>query len=159
KHLHNEFNRLAALEPLNVNRKRHGKRYPDAVYDYAINTDQLFTEPQVAYLNYTAIGENTTARTVPKVFFYSVLEVADIISTVKQQGVAVNPIPVIFIIDEFEELISEAFLPALAMARSLGVGCLMGHQTIHQLNLGDRDLTNNIIATTSFKHILSAPDL
>src|SRR5262249_36747546 len=66
---------------------------------------------------------------------------------------------VIFIIDEFEELVSNSFLPALAMARAKGLGVVMCHQGLSQLNLGDHDLTDTILSTTVLKLILNAQDL
>lgn len=157
KHLHNEFFRLAGVEPLNVT--RDSKNYSQEVFDNAVDVSQLYSEPQVLYLYLSSIGEETTCRNIAKLLLYGLLEVADLLSTVRQKGDSVNSVPVFFIVDEFEELVSNTFLPALAMARSLGLGCILCLQTLHQLSLGDKDLTETIISTTSYKHIFSAPDL
>ena len=157
RHLHHEIVRLAGFEPGNV--KRGSKDYPPAVFENAIDVAQLFSEPQVVYLHLSSIGEDITSRNISKLMLYGTLEVADIIATAKQKGDNVRSVPVIFVFDETAPLISSTFLPVLGMARSLGLGCLMGLQSLHQLGLGDKDYTNSFISGTAYKHLLSAPDV
>ena len=157
RHVHHEILRLAGWEPGQV--KRSSKGYPPAVFENAIDVAELFSEPQVVFLHLTSIGEDITSRNLAKLMLYGSLEIADIISTARQKGEDVRSNPVIFIFDEFAPLVSSTFLPALAQARSLGLGCLMGLQTLHQLSLGDKDYTDTFIAETCYKHLLSAPDI
>lgn len=152
RHIHNDIFRLAAVEPLNV--KRDSKRYPPQVFQQAIDADQVFSVPQVVYFNLSSIGDDTTSRNIAKLMLYGLLDVADMIGNARARGVAVKSVPVFYVVDEFAPLISPTFLPALAMARSLGLGCIL-----HQLSLGDKDLTDTVLANVAFKHAISSADL
>ena len=157
RHLHHEILRLAGFEPGNV--KWGSKDYSPEVFENAIDVAQLFSEPQVMYFICHRSARTRRLAIIAKLLFYGGLDVSDIIATAKQKGEIVRSVPVIFIFDEFASIVSDTFLPAIAQGRSLGLGCLMGIQTLHQLNLGDKDYANAFIAQTAYKHVLSATDL
>ena len=156
RHVHNEIRRLAENDQCNITART--KSYPPEVFENAIDAAQLFSEPQVVYLNLASASESTWCRNITKLLLYGLLQVGDMLAAAKEGGTRVRSVPVIFLIDEFSEIASNTFLPVLAQARSRELGLVMGLQSLHQLDMGDKKLSESFFSTVGYKHVFSAPD-
>jgi hypothetical protein len=169
RHLHMEVNRLASCEALNVTRKSHPNQ-PE-LFENAIDAADVLSRPQVVYFYLSSVSEEVTTRNIPKLMLYAMLQVADMIATIHStpaegsaaRGTAADywprAVPVIVLLDEFQQLVSDNMLLVLNQARSMNIGCVLAHQNLGQLNLGEKDLTNTVLSNAAYKHFFRATDL
>jgi hypothetical protein len=159
-----EVNRLASCEALNVTRKSHPNQ-PE-LFANAIDAADVLSRPQVVYFYLSSVSEEVTTRNIPKLMLYALLQVADMIATIHTTAAPgtsseywPQAVPVFVLLDEFQQLVSDNMLLVLNQARSMNIGCVLAHQNLGQLNLGDKDLTNTVLSNAAYKHFFRATDL
>lgn len=117
---------LTALEQLNLSPDKdpEGK-----ILKHAIHMPEVIREKQVIYFYLTATTDISTVTEVARLALFTTLAAA----MVHKQETNETP-KVSFICDEAQVLISQNLSNVMAQARSMGLSCVLAHQTLDQLN-------------------------
>lgn len=147
-HIWKIVDRLASFPALNAC-PAHGSS--SAVLNNAINLDDYFKSPGVAYFYLVSANQSVSVAEIARLALYTALTVA----TTKPKD---HP-PVYIIIDEFQQIVSSNLEIILRHARSMGIGVILANQTLPDLDTPDIDLVPIIYSNTRFKQIFSANDV
>ena len=141
-------NRLSSTEALNIMPGMYGNR--PAVHAAAIDVQNLFQEPQVVYLSLSSAAEPTNAPAIARLFLWACFTAAS------QQPANVRTY---FLIDEFQQVISEGIKLIFEQFRGIGGTIVAAHQTAAQLRRLGTDLGGTIDSCTAIKQVYRASDL
>jgi hypothetical protein len=137
--------RLRNIRALNACRSQGT---PQLVLDYAIDLDQIFSQPQALYVALPpASGVSSTAE-IARIFLYSLLAAA--------QAHRKDRTPVYLIVDEFQRIVSKNVELFLQQARSMGIGCILSNQSLSDLDAVGSDLISAVRANTRFRQVYGA---
>lgn len=117
---------LTALDQLNLSPDRDPK---GELLQHAIHMPDVIREKQVIYFYLTATTDISTVTEVARLALFTTLAAA----MVHKQETNVTP-KVSFICDEAQVLISQNLSNVMAQARSMGLSCILAHQTLDQLS-------------------------
>ncbi len=120
--------------------------------DNQIQCEEFLTTPMVVYFLLKSPVGPATQRSIGRLWLYGQLQAAALLPPDRD-------VPAFNIMDEAQQLVSASLPIILAMARSHKIGCLLAHQSLDQLKLGDLDLTQIMLSTTAYKQIFRASDL
>jgi len=142
---------LTALEQLNLSPERdpEGK-----ILKHAIHMPEVIKEKQVIYFYLTATTDISTVTEVARLALFTTLAAA----MVHKQETNETP-KVSFICDEAQVLISQNLSNVMAQARSMGLSCVLAHQTLDQLNPpGGGNFQQLVLNCTSVKQWFAVRD-
>ncbi len=126
------------------------------VLEESIHMPRLVRDGEVAYFYLVGMVDRSSVGHIARLVLYSTLAAA-----VEHRNKTGNGAGVFFFADEAQCLISNNVAPLLEQARSYGVGCVLAHQNMSQLEQADgKGLLELVLANTVFKryHALRDPE-
>ena len=150
RHLHAQVGRMATMLELNGSPRTLPNN--QLALDNQIQCEEFLTTPMVVYFLLKSPVGPATQRSIGRLWLYGQLQAAALLPPDRD-------VPAFNIMDEAQQLVSALLPIILAMARSHKIGCLLAHQSLDQLKLGDLDLTQIMLSTTAYKQIFRASDL
>ncbi|QDV26077.1 type IV secretory system conjugative DNA transfer family protein [Aureliella helgolandensis] len=130
-HLEETLYRLASIDAMQVTQ---ADDVSDVAKAAAINIETFLKEPSYLYMRLASAASAKTPPTIARLLLYLLIETA---RRTPQR------IPVVVVIDEFQQLLSPSIKGLLQQARSLGIGIVMANQSIQDL----RSMKTNLIPT------------
>lgn len=122
--------------------------------NHGIHMPEVIRDKQVIYFYLQAVMDITTVAEVARLALYSILTAA--LAYRDETG---RPPRVYVITDEAQHLVANNIANVLAQAREHGVGCILAHQSMSQLNPpGGVNLRDLFLSCTSVKQFWSARD-
>lgn len=121
---------------------------------HAIHMPDVIRDNQVVYFYLQALTDTTSVAEIARLAVYSMLSAA--VAYREETGEAPR---ITIITDEAQHLIAMNIANVLAQAREHGVGCIMAHQSMSQLNSpGGVDLRDLFLSCTNVKQFWSTRD-
>jgi len=153
-HLASVIRNLADFPQLNLAVNDSAASEEQAVHDAAIHMPDVIAEKQVAYFYLPPTFDATSVVEMARLAIYAVINAA--VAHREKTGQRAR----IFVIcDEAQHIIGQNISNVLAQARSHGVGCILAHQTLSQLNPpGGVDLRDLVLNCTAIKQFWAARD-
>ena len=152
RHLSYVIRNLAGIPQLNLASRETEEE--EAVLKNQIHLPEVIAKKQVAYFYLTPAADPTSASEIARLAVYSTVNAAadHYASTGKRPRVLI-------ICDEAQHLIAKNISTVLEQSRSLGVGMVLCHQTLSQLNPpGGVDLRELVLNCTVTKQFWAARD-
>ena len=151
KHLAYILECLADFEQLNL---APGPGVKQSALDNAIHMPDVIRNKEVVYFYLESGVDLTSVAELAQLAIYSLSIAAG--DYLQEEGVS----PCINTIwDEAQVLITQNIEPFLTQARSLGMGCILAHQHLNQLNPpGGVDLRETVLGNTAVKQVFAAND-
>lgn len=142
---------LADYEQLNLAANRN----PDhPALRHAISMPEVVREKQVIYLYLTGATDIASVAEIARLALYLYLT-----ACMQHKDKSGETPRAYCICDEAQAVIGQNIAQVLAQARSHGLGCILAHQTMSQLNPpGGVDLRELVMSCTSVKQVFSARD-
>ncbi len=142
------FARLASVSSLNGTPRNLNK--PDA-HANAMECFELLRTPAIYYFKLPASAGRNAGRFVARSVLQNLFASAGFRSSAEQ-------VPVVAVLDEFQELVGPSIDVFLEQCRSRGISCVLAHQSIHQLERNNVNLLPVIQACTSTHIVVEASD-
>jgi hypothetical protein len=142
---------LADFEQLNL---APGAGVKQSAIDSAIHMPDVIANKEIAYFYLESGVDLSSVAELAQLAVYSLYVAAG--EHYQRTGVR----PKIFTIwDEAQVLVTQNIEPFLTQARSLGMGCILAHQHLNQLNPpGGVDLREAVLGNTAIKQVFAAND-
>ena len=144
---------LTEFEQINLT---PGRGLDSKVLEESIHMPRLIRDGEVAYFYLVGMVDRSSVGHIARLVLYSTLAAA-----VDYRNQTRQPAGVYFFADEAQCLVSNNVAPLLEQARSYGVGCILAHQNMSQLEQADgKGLLELVLANTVIKryHALRDPD-
>jgi hypothetical protein len=142
---------LAEFEQLNL---APGAGVKQSAIDHAIHMPDVIRNKEVVYFYLESGIDLSSVGELAQLAIYSLFVAAG--DYLQREGV----VPRIYTIwDEAQVLITQNIEPFLTQARSAGMGCILSHQHLNQLNPpGGVDLRETVLGNTAVKQVFAAND-
>jgi len=153
-HLAYVIRNLADQPQLNLAAGPSSDAQQQTAADAAIHMPEVIAEKQVAYFYLSPALDATTVIETARLALYSAISAA--VAHREKTGQRAR---ILLICDEAQLIIGQNIANVLAQARSHGVGCILAHQTMSQLNPpGGVDLRDLVLNCTAVKQFWAARD-
>ena len=153
-HLAHVIRNLADHPQLNLAAGPSGDPEHQAAVDAAIHMPEVIAKKQVAYFYLSPTFDATSVAEMARLAIYAALSAA--VAHREKTGQRAR---IFLICDEAQLIIGQNISNVLAQARSHGVGCILAHQTMSQLNPpGGVDLRDLVLNCTAVKQFWAARD-
>ena len=153
-HLAHVIRNLADHPQLNLAAGPSSDPEHQAAIDAAIHMPEVIAKKQVAYFYLSPTFDATSVAEMARLAIYAALSAA--VAHREKTGQRAR---IFLICDEAQLIIGQNISNVLAQARSHGVGCILAHQTMSQLNPpGGVDLRDLVLNCTAVKQFWAARD-
>ena len=143
-------------DPHGLNAVRGGREPnapPAAAFERAVDCGSLFRSPQTLFFQLPSGDGANTARTTGLLALHSFFQ-----SAAHLRGD--RKVPVYVIVDEFQRVASPNVEIILQQARSMGIGAILSHQSLTDLNLGRGvDVGATVTENTAIRQTFSVRDV
>lgn len=142
---------LAEFDQLNL---APGAGVKQSAIDHAIHMPDVIHNSEVVYFYLESGVDLSSVAELARLAVYSLFVAAN--DYLQREGVR----PRIYTVwDEAQVLITQNIEPFLTQARSAGMGCILSHQHLNQLNPpGGVDLRETVLGNTAVKQVFAAND-
>jgi hypothetical protein len=153
-HLASVIRNLADFPQLNMSVGASVDSQKQSAIEQAIHMPDVIAEKQVAYFYLSPAFDVTSVVEMARLAIYAAINAA--VAHREKTGKRAR---IFLICDEAQHIIGQNISNVLAQARSHGVGCILAHQTLSQLNPpGGVDLRDLVLNCTAIKQFWAARD-